>query len=391
MNRSRRAVESTERTGAHPRRRRFGQDAGDRAPHCLPHARQACAAVADPGGYLHQQGRGRDARPGTENSRDRLAKTCCSVRSMRSVRAYCARELRQLGWEEGFTIYDDADQLAVVKDVLKSLDINEKRLSPRAVLNTISRAKDELITPHVFAEHAQGPFEEAAARVYRRYQDTLRDANALDFNDLIMFVVQLFREHPGRAGALSGPLPLHPWWTNTRIRTTRSMSWCGCWLPSIAISVWWATTTKAFTVGGEPTCATSWTSSVNTTTPLSSSWKQNYRSTQNILGCRPYHHQPSAKPPRQAAMDEKRRRRAVGGLAPALDEEDEARLIVNSVRRLRDEGLGLSDCVVMYRTNAQSRALEDALVTHGIPYQLVGGVAFYQRREVKDALALSAG
>ena len=72
---------------------------------------------------------------------------------------------------------------------------------------------------------------------------------------------------------------------------------------------------------------------------------------------------------------------------PAHDEEDEARLVVNTVRRLQSEGLSLSDCVVMYRTNAQSRALEDALVAYGIPYQLVGGVAFYLRREIKDTLA----
>ena len=114
--------------------------------------------------------------------------------------------------------------------------------------------------------------------------------------------------------------------------------------------------------------------------------EQNYRSTQNILDSA---HSIISRLPRRR---EKKLWTNQGSGAPlvvlpAHDEEDEARLVVNTVRRLQNEGLSLSDCVVMYRTNAQSRALEDALVAYGIPYQLVGGVAFYLRREIKDTLA----
>ncbi len=303
--------------------------------------------------------------------------------------AFCSRilrrELRRLGWEEGFTIYDDADQLSVIKDVLKALDINEKRLSPRAVLNTISRAKDELITPHVFAEHAQGPFEEAAARVYRRYQDTLRNANALDFNDLIMYVVQLFREFPDVREHYQDRFRYimvdeyqdtnHAQYELVRLLAAKYHNLCVVGDDDQGIYSWRGADLRNILDFEQ-----------ENDDAVVIKLEQNYRSTQNILDAA--HNIISRLPHRR----DKRLWTENGGGAPlvvlpALDEEDEARLIVNTVRRLQDEGLGLRDCVVMYRTNAQSRALEDALVTYGIPYQLVGGVAFYQRREVKDALA----
>ncbi len=303
--------------------------------------------------------------------------------------AFCSRmlrrELRRLGWEEGFTIYDDADQLAVVKETLKSLGIGEKSLSPRAVLNAISRAKDELITAHQFAEHAQGPFEEAAARVYRRYQETLRKANALDFNDLIMFAVRILREHPDVLEHYQERFRYimvdeyqdtnHAQYELVRLLASKYRNIC--------------------VVGDDDQGIYSWRGAdVRNILNFEREYpdaavvklEQNYRSTQNILDAA--HGIISRLPHRR----EKRLWTTQGQGAPlvvmpALDEEDEARLVVNGVRRLQDEGLGLRDCVVMYRTNAQSRALEDALVHFGIPYQLVGGVAFYQRREVKDTLA----
>ena len=295
------------------------------------------------------------------------------------------RELRRLGWEEGFTIYDDADQLTVVKNVLKALGINEKSLSPRAVLNAISRAKDELITPHVFAEHAQGPFEEAVAKAYRRYQKALRDANALDFNDLIMFVVQLFREHSDVREHYQDRYRYlmvdeyqdtnHAQYELVRLLASKYRNIC--------------------VVGDDDQGIYSWRGAdirnilnFEREYPDASVVKleQNYRSTQNILDSA---YSIISRLPRRR---EKKLWTNQGSGAPlvvlpAHDEEDEARLVVNAVRQLQNEGLSLSDCVVMYRTNAQSRALEDALVAYGIPYQLVGGVAFYLRREIKDTLA----
>ncbi len=295
------------------------------------------------------------------------------------------RELPKLGWEEGFTIYDDADQLTVVKDVLKSLSISDKSLSPRAVLNAISRAKDELITPHVFAEHAQGPFEEAAAKVYRRYQAVLRDANALDFNDLIMFVVQLFRESPEVLNHYQDRYRYvmvdeyqdtnHAQYELVRLLAAKYRNIC--------------------VVGDDDQGIYSWRGAdIRNILDFERQYpdaaviklEQNYRSTQNILDAA---HSIINRLPRRRGKKLWTTQGSGAPLVvlPAHDEEDEARLVVNNVRRLQDGGLSLSDCVVMYRTNAQSRALEDALVTHGMPYQLVGGVAFYQRREVKDTIA----
>lgn len=295
------------------------------------------------------------------------------------------RELWRLGWEDGFTIYDDADQLAVVKSVIKSLGISERSLSPRAVLNTISRVKDELITPLVFAEYAEGPFEVAAAKVYRHYQKALRDANALDFNDLIMFVVQIFREFPDVREQYQDRFRYimvdeyqdtnHAQYELVRLLAAKYANICVVGDDDQGIYSW---------RGADIRNILNFEREYPDATVIK--LEQNYRSTQNILDAA---HSIISRLPRR--RDKKLWTTQAGGaplvVLPAHDEEDEARLVVNTVRRLQDEGLSLSDCVVMYRTNAQSRAVEDALVTHGIPYQLVGGVAFYLRREIKDTLA----
>ena len=295
------------------------------------------------------------------------------------------REVHRLGWEEGFTIYDDADQLAVVREVLKGLSIDVKSLSPRAVLNNISRAKDELITPPVFAEHAEGPYEIAVARAYRRYQQVLRDAAALDFNDLIMFVVQLLREHPDIREHYQDRYRYimvdeyqdtnHAQYELVRLLAAKYRNICVVGDDDQGIYSWRGADVRNI-LNFEREYADA------TVIKL----EQNYRSTQNILDAA---HSIISRLPRRR---EKKLWTNQGSgaplvLLPAHDEEDEARLVVNTVRRLQDEGLSLSDCVVMYRTNAQSRALEDALVAYGMPYQLVGGVAFYLRREIKDILA----
>ena len=295
------------------------------------------------------------------------------------------RELWRLGWEDGFTIYDDADQLAVVKSVIKSLGIGEKSLSPRAVLNTISRVKDELITPPVFAEYAEGPFEVAAAKVYRHYQQALRDANALDFNDLIMFVVHIFREFAEVREQYQDRFRYimvdeyqdtnHAQYELVRLLASKYANICVVGDDDQGIYSW---------RGADIRNILNFEREYPDATVIK--LEQNYRSTQNILDAA---HSIISRLPRR--RDKKLWTTQAGGaplvVLPAHDEEDEARLVVNTVRRLQDEGLSLSDCVVMYRTNAQSRAVEDALVTHGIPYQLVGGVAFYLRREIKDMLA----
>ncbi len=303
--------------------------------------------------------------------------------------AFCSRilrrEIHRLGWEDGFTIYDDADQLSVVRELLKSLSVDEKRLSPRAVLNSISRAKDELITPPVLAEHAEGPFEIAVAKVYRRYQQVLRDAAALDFNDLIMFVVQLLREHPDIREHYQDRFRYvmvdeyqdtnHAQYELVRLLAAKYRNICVVGDDDQGIYSW---------RGADIRNILNFQREYADATVIK--LEQNYRSTQNILDAA--HSIISRLPRRQ----EKQLWTTQGSGAPlvvlpAHDEEDEARLVVNAVRRLQDDGYGLNDCVVMYRTNAQSRALEDALVAYGMPYQLVGGVAFYMRREIKDILA----
>ncbi|MBV9544004.1 MAG: UvrD-helicase domain-containing protein, partial [Chloroflexi bacterium] len=304
--------------------------------------------------------------------------------------ANCARWLRRdikhLGRDPGFAIYDDNDQMDVVKQVLKELELDDKRTSPRAILSSISHAKSELMSADAFGREAQGQWQETVARVYRRYNDLLERNNALDFDDLLGVTVQLFREAPEVLEIYQNRFHyvMVDEFQDTNIAqyeivkllTNRSRNLC--------------------VVGDEDQSIYSWRSAdIRNILNFEKDFpdlrivvlEQNYRSTETIL-----------KVARAViASNTLRKQKNLwtdndAGLPvtvhEAYNEQDEALFVVREIERLhRSQRVPLNSFGILYRTNAQSRVLEDAFVRASLPYRLVGGVRFYERREVKDVLA----
>src|SRR5919198_4477602 len=317
---------------------------------------------------------------------DRVARSL----AVGTFHAICARWLRidvqHLGLDPRFAIYDDNDQIDLVKQVLRELEIDEKRTSPRAVLSAISHAKSELIAPDRYARDAQGRWPETVARVYTRYVDLLQRNHALDFDDLLVVVVQLFREV---SEVLERYQERYHYVLVDEFQDTNIAQYEIVKMLSHAHR-------NLCVVGDEDQGIYSWRSAdIRNILNFELDYpdlkivvlEQNYRSTSTILRVA------------QAVIAANRLRKekklwtenSAGipvTIHEAYNEQDEALYVVREIERLKQtQGVSLSEVAVMYRTNAQSRALEDAFVRYGVPYRLVGGTRFYERKEIKDVLA----
>jgi len=304
--------------------------------------------------------------------------------------AICSRILRidgeAIGVPRTFTIYDDADQIAAVKRALEDMGIDPKRVAPRAVLSAISRAKSELQGPRQFAALVADYFQEVTSRIYLRYQDLLEQNGALDFDDILGKTVELYQERQDILEKHAGR------YLYVHIDEFQDTNIC-----QYALAKQWASHHRNICVVGDPDQSIyTWRSAdIRNILNFENDFPdgrvvildQNYRSTQTILD--------SAHS--VIALNKQRKEKNLwtenGAGTPivvheAYDQEDEAAYVVEEIRRLaREENCKHSDIAVMYRTNAQSRPLEEALIRRGIPYRLVGGTRFYERREVKDLLA----
>ncbi len=293
------------------------------------------------------------------------------------------REWRELG-RDNFTIYDDDDQATVIKQVMAALGISDKQASVGALRGAISRAKNELITPDRYEPTTY--FEEFARRVYEGYQRKLRELNALDFDDLIMQMVLFLRQNPARAKALSERFRYisvdeyqdtnHAQYMLVKHLAAEHHNLCVVGDDDQAIYGWRGADVRNILDFEKdyPTAAVV-------------KLEQNYRSSQIILDAATavvsHIHGRKAK----TLWTENERGIPIHRLL-AHDELHEGHLVAHEFRRLRALGeVDWRDCAVMYRTNAQSRALEDAFVRESIPYMLIGGVRFYERREIKDVIA----
>jgi DNA helicase-2/ATP-dependent DNA helicase PcrA len=304
--------------------------------------------------------------------------------------AVCSRILRieggTIGVPRAFTIYDDSDQMAAVKRALEDQGIDPRRIAPRAVLSAISRAKSELQGPREFAAIVADYFQEVTSRVFLRYQDLLEQNGALDFDDILLKTVELFNE---REEVLEKYADRY---LHVHIDEFQDTN-----IAQYVLAKHWASRHRNICVVGDPDQSIyTWRSAdirniLNFEHDFADAriviLDQNYRSTQTILD--------SAHS--VIALNKQRKEKnlwtenSTGGpvvIHEAYDEEDEAVYVVEEIKRLsREESLAYHDIAVMYRTNAQSRPVEEALVRRGIPYRLVGGTRFYERREVKDLLA----
>ena len=309
--------------------------------------------------------------------------------SLGTFHSICARLLRieadRIGLPRTFAIYDDADQMALIKRVTEGLNVDSKRFADRAILSTISRAKSELVSPRAFGASASDYFGEIVARAYERYQALLEENSALDFDDLIMKTVEMLREHEAIREKYQDR------YLHVLVDEFQDTNLAQYELARIIAGRWG----NICVVGDPDQSIYSWRSAdirniLNFEKDFPSAkivlLEQNYRSTQNILDAA--HAVISAnqqRKPKSLWTDR-------GGGAPivafeAYDETEEGDRIAAEIARLLDEGWAKREIAVMYRTNAQSRAVEEALIKAGIRYQLVGGTRFYERREVKDVMA----
>ena len=322
--------------------------------------------------------------------------------------AICARILRRdgtsIGLTRSFTIYDRADQVALVKSVLKRLDLDEKRFSPAGMLAWIGQRKDELADVATAKRQAANYYDETAARVYEAYQRQLGEDDAVDFDDLLMRVVFLFEQHPDVLAKYQSR------WQQIMVdeyQDTNRAQYLIC--RQLA-----AKHKNLAVVGDDDQSIYSWRGAdLRNILDFEADYpdakvvklEQNYRSTQTILDAA------HAVVSRNAGRKEKRLWTDRGSgtqitLFDAYNEYEEAEFVARQIEKLVGAGrrggmaalltsraddeegtLKYGDIAVAYRINAQSRVLEESLMRFGIPYQLVGGTRFYERREVKDALA----
>lgn len=328
----------------------------------------------------------------SKEMRERLEKVLGgSVRSlwMGTFHSLCARMLRidgeKIGLSKEFVIYDDGEQLAIVKDILKRLAIDEKALQPRAALNEISRAKEQMLDPAKYEAQAAGYLQRMVAGIYPEYQTRLARANALDFDDILYHAVRLLEKSPETLQKYQNRFihVLIDEYQDVNFTQYRFAQLISEKHRNITI------------VGDDDQSIYAWRGAdVSLMLRFSSDHKdakvitlgQNYRSTKVIL---------------KAASDviQHNRGRADKELwtdneagqplsvTEAGTDEEEAMIVADTVlKSVRSGHRKYGDFGVLYRTNAQSRAVEEAFLTMRIPHILVGGQRFYERREIKDIL-----
>ena len=302
------------------------------------------------------------------------------------------REAKALGRSSNFTIYDSADSLRLITQVARELDLDTKKFSPKSLQHRISNVKNELITAEDFAaQSANNPYDSTIASVYTRYQQRLATANAFDFDDLIMETVHMLGAFPDIAASYRARFRhiLVDEYQDTnpaQYQLVRALAGTDSDDNPAELTVVGDADQSIYAFRG---------ATVRNIEEFEEDFpqaatvllEQNYRSTQNIL---------SAANAVISNNDDRRVKRLwtdsgsgdviTGWVADS--EQSEAQFIVDRIDSVMDDkGLSYGDFAVFYRTNAQSRAIEDALVRSGIPYRVVGGTRFYERREIKDALA----
>jgi DNA helicase-2/ATP-dependent DNA helicase PcrA len=302
----------------------------------------------------------------------------------------CARILRRehehLGLPGRFTIYDEGDTERLLSAVLRDLDLDVKRFPPRAMAAAIGRAKDHVLSAAEFASAAGNFYEQTIARVYQAYEERKRSAGALDFDDLIAQTVLLFREHPE---VLEHYQERFLYVLIDEYQDTNRAQYQ-------LVNLLAARHRNLCVVGDADQGVYSWRgATIQNLLDFERDYpdaevflmEQNYRSTSSILAVANalIEHNVQRKPKSLWTETDG------GELAVryrADDEHEEALFVAEEIHRLVDvEGHRYSDVAIFYRTNAQSRVLEDVFMRAGTPYRVVGGVRFYQRREVKDVLA----
>ena len=296
------------------------------------------------------------------------------------------RDIEKLGYERSFTIYDDDDQQRVIKAVLKELDIDEKFLPPKAVSADISDAKNRLLSPDEWLQKRGGDYRSQKTHdVMTRYEQRLRAANALDFDDLLVKTLQLFVEHPPVLEYYQGRFQYvhvdeyqdtnYAQYQLVRLITRESRNLCVVGDDDQSIYGW---------RGADIRNILDFEKDFPDATVIK--LEENYRSTANILDAanQIIAHNEGRKEKELWTEDGEGEKIT---LYAAADERDEAAWICQRIRQLQRGGTPYGSIAILYRMHALSRVLEETLMRAGIPYHVYGGTRFYDRREVRDVLA----
>lgn len=303
----------------------------------------------------------------------------CCVRILR-------RDIEKLGYKRSFTIYDDDDQMTLIKNILRELDLNDKMYPPREIRSAIGSAKNKMLSPDEWLRDAGENFRnQKICAAMKKYEAMIKQNNALDFDDLLIKTLELFVQHPPVLESYRRKFSyIHvDEYQDTNLAQYNFIQLLTGDKRNICV------------VGDDDQSIYGWRGAdIRNILEFEKDYpdckviklEQNYRSTETILTAA---NQVIAH---NTGRKEKALWTNIGegqkiNLFAALDERDEAAYLCSQLRALEADGIPAGDCAVLYRANAQSRVLEEALVRTGIPYRVYGGVKFYERKEVKDLIA----
>ena len=295
------------------------------------------------------------------------------------------REAEYLGYDRNFTIYDSDDQLRLVRECMNHLDISTNQLNPKRVRGEISSSKNAMLSVEEFEKSDSGFVHDMISKIYREYTRRLRAANSLDFDDLLLKPIELFETHPERLAVYQDRFRriLIDEYQDTNKAQFKVTGMLGAQHGNVCV------------VGDDDQSIYGWRGAdISNILDFEDHWKnarvfkleQNYRSTETILEAAHAVVSQNGGRKDKKLWTENGRGEPVT-LLSGEDDAMEAALVCDRIRRGHLEGRPYKDFAVLYRTNAQSRALEESLIRNGIRYQIIGGLRFYERREVKDALA----
>lgn len=300
--------------------------------------------------------------------------------------AFCAKILRLeahfLDLSPRFLIFDEQDQLDIVKEVLKEMNLSVGSFRPASVLGIISQAKNELISPWEYPQYARGPYQEQVAKIYLKYQKLLRQQEGLDFDDLLVETVRLFKKEPEVLNKYQDRFRyiLVDEWQDTNHAQYELIRLLGKKYRNLCV------------VGDASQSIYGWRGAdYRNLMSLKNDFpeiqvinlEQNYRSTQKILDTAYEIIKSNRSHPILRLWTNNPQGENIK-IYEARDEQDEARFLTE---KIINSGRPFSDFAVLYRTNAQSRVIEEVFLQNSLPYLLVGGVRFYERKEVKDVIS----
>jgi DNA helicase-2/ATP-dependent DNA helicase PcrA len=310
----------------------------------------------------------------------------CTIGTFHSIGAMMLRQnAKKINLSPNFSIYDSKDTENLIKDLLKQRDIDIKQIRPKSIANYISTAKNELISPENFSLHYGGFLEDIAAEIYPEYQKQLRAQNSVDFGDLLYLTVKMLKEHKD---ILEKYQERYRYIMIDEYQDTNTVQYKFAKLLSEKYK-------NICVVGDDDQGIYAWRGAdIKNIQSFENDFdnveviklERNYRSTKNVIEAAVSVIQQNNARVNKELWTAKGRGDDIT-IYQAKDQQEEAMYVVDEISNLQRKGISLSDIAVLYRTNYQSRVLEEELLRNGLPYKLVGGFRFYDRQEIKDILS----